>query len=302
MSTIDRLTIGAVLATILGIAGCDKTLVEVQADRNKEVLARVAQVTWIGTFRNAKAELTFGASSTDALKATLVFLELDEPTVEESLEGHISVSSGFELHGTAVKSLVGGSAPELHIIELGLLADGALAGYAHTATTKDYPVHVKFKPGTSATTLPSIDVARATSRLLEFRWEGKLEGAKPLSLDTRREGAKLAGVLTHSENPAEGFIYVTRTGKFSFQTPASPGGGAVNTVSCQGSIAGAFDALKGECEFKASKGFQSQGTTLAFSLRPTTSPAPAPTASASTTATANTHAPPPPAASTRKPR
>ena len=48
-------------------------------------------------------------------------------------------------------------------------------------------------------------------------------------------------MLTHSENPAEGFIYVTRTGKFSFQTPASPGGGAVNTVSCQGSIAGAFD-------------------------------------------------------------
>ena len=108
--------------------------------------------------------------------------------------------------------------------------------------------------------------------------------------------------LMHSENLAEGFIYVTRTGKFSFQSPASPGGGAMNTVSCQGSIDGAFDALKGECEFKASKGFQSESTTLAFSLRPTTSPAPAPTASASTTGTATTHAPPPPAASTRKPR
>ncbi len=302
MRATERLTVCAGLATLFGVTGCDKTLVEVQADRNKEDLARVAQVTWVGTVGTAKAELTFAPSSPSAVKATLVFLERDEPTVEESLEGHMVRASAFELHGTAVKSLVGDGAPEPHIIDLGTVADGALAGYTHTATTKDYPLHAIFKPGTSVTKLPTIDVARATSRLLEVRWEGKLEGGKPLSLDTRREGAKLAGVLTHSENRAEGFIYVTRTGKFSFQTPASPGGGAVNTVSCQGSIAGAFDALKGECEFKARKGFQSQGTTLAFSLRPTTSPAPAPTASASTTGTANTHAPPPPAASTRKPR
>ena len=297
MRATERLTVCAGLATLFGVTGCEKTV-----DPAVQGLANFSQVTWVGTVGTAKAELTFAPSSPSAVKATLVFLERDEPTVEESLEGHMVRASAFELHGTAVKSLVGEGAPEPHIIDLGTVADGALAGRMHTATTKDYPLRAIFKPGTSVTKLPTIDVARATSRLLEVRWEGKLEGGKPLSLDTRREGAKLAGVLTHSENLAEGFIYVTRTGKFSFQSPASPGGGAMNTVSCQGSIDGAFDALKGECEFKASKGFQSESTTLAFSLRPTTSPAPAPTASASTTGTANTHAPPPPAASTRKPR
>ena len=292
MRATERLTVCAGLATLFGVTGCDKTLVEVQADRNKEDLARVAQVTWIGTFRNAKAELTFGASSTDALKATLVFLELDEPTVEESLEGHISVSSGFELHGTAVKSLVGGSAPELHIIELGLLAEGALAGYAWTATTKDYPVHVNFKPGTSATTLPSIDVARATSRLLEFRWEGKLEGAKPLSLDTRREGAKLAGVLTSGETITHGFVTVTRIGKFLFGSPPAPGGGKLQTVSCQGVIGDALDAITGDCEFSARAGFVTQSETRSFSLRPSAGPSPASTARAAASAGATTTATP----------
>ena len=296
MRATSRLIVGTGLATIFGIAGCEKN-----ADPGKEALASVAQVTWIGTVGTANAELTFGPSSADAVKATLVLLEFDEPTVEESLEGHMSGGSGFELHGTSVKSLVGDGASEPHIIDLGLVANGALAGYAHTATTKDYAVHVEFKPGTPVTKLPTIDVARATSRLLEVRWEGKLEGGKPLSLDTRREGAKLAGVLTHGEKTAEGFVHVTRTGKFSFRTPQAPGGGALHTVSCQGSIDGALDAIKGECEFNARQGFQSVSTTLSFSMRPTTSPAPTPTASASTTARASTHATPSPGASTRKP-
>ncbi len=136
-------------------------------------------------------------------------------------------------------------------------------------------------------------------RLLEVRWEGKLEGGKPLSLDTRHDGAKLAGVLTHGETTAEGFVHVTRTGKFSFRTPEAPGGGALLAVSCQGSLGGAFDAIKGECEFKSRKGFESQSTTLPLSMRPTASPAPTP--SASTTTRASTHAAAPPGATARKP-
>ena len=287
MRATERLTVCAGLATLFGVTGCEKTV-----DPAVQGLANFSQVTWVGTVGTAKAELTFAPSSPSAVKATLVFLERDEPTVEESLEGHMVRASAFELHGTAVKSLVGEGAPEPHIIDLGTVADGALAGRMHTATTKDYPLRAIFKPGTSVTKLPTIDVARATSRLLEVRWEGKLEGGKPLSLDTRREGAKLAGVLTSGETITHGFVTVTRIGKFLFGSPPAPGGGKLQTVSCQGVIGDALDAITGDCEFSARAGFVTQSETRSFSLRPSAGPSPASTARAAASAGATTTATP----------
>jgi hypothetical protein len=265
---------------LLGCAGCDKTPAEQSAERGKDTLERITQITFVGTVGDASAELTFGPSTADAIKGKLVFLELDEPAVEETLEGVLENSTGFELHGTAVKMLVGEGAPELHLVHLGLIANDALSGRASTRTSTDYPVAVRLVPGKSVTTLATIDVARATGRLLEVRWEGKLEGGSELTLDTRREGAKLVGRLRRGDASTDGFVTVSRIGTFSFRNPPSPGDGKLYAMSCQGQLDATRDAVKGTCETSQRGGFVTNSTTLAFSLHATTLPPPAPTASA----------------------
>jgi len=151
-------------------------------------------------------------------------------------------------------------------------------------------------------TRPAIDVARATSRLLEVRWEGKLEGRK-LTLDTRREGAALVGTLTDGEKANEGAVSVSRVGKFSFRSPGLSEQGSLRSVSCQGFVTASYDAIDGSCEFTQRSGFVSQTVAPLFSLRATNSPPPAPTSAATTSAatTSPASAHPPPGSPTRKP-
>ena len=69
----------------------------------------------------------------------------------------------------------------------------------------------KFKPGTSVTKLPTIDVARATSRLLEVRWVRKLGEHAPAQQAKAKELVRGLGRRIFIRRPGKGDLDVLGT-------------------------------------------------------------------------------------------